>query len=35
MKTIDIIHLIVRQSQIDIFFVDWERSKSGEFFSVY
>ncbi|CAF3878723.1 unnamed protein product [Rotaria sp. Silwood1] len=29
LKTIDIIHLIIRQSRIEIFFMDWERSKTG------
>lgn len=28
-KTIDVVHLIVQQSSADIFFMDWERSKSG------
>ncbi|CAF1048612.1 unnamed protein product [Rotaria sordida] len=28
LKTIDIIHLIIRQSTIDIFFMDWERPKA-------
>ncbi|CAF1256162.1 unnamed protein product [Adineta steineri] len=27
LKTIDIIHLIVRQTRIEIFFMDWERTK--------
>ena len=25
----DIIHLIARQTTIDIFFIDWERPKAG------
>jgi hypothetical protein len=29
LKTVDIIHLIIRQTTIDIFFLDWERSKGG------
>ncbi|CAF1345544.1 unnamed protein product [Adineta steineri] len=29
LKTLDILHLIIRQSNIDIFFIDWEKSKSG------
>jgi hypothetical protein len=29
MKTLDIIHVIVRQTTIDIFFMDWERPKAG------
>ncbi|CAF3900439.1 unnamed protein product [Rotaria sordida] len=29
LKTVDIIHLILRQTTIDIFFIDWERSKTG------
>ncbi|CAF4599618.1 unnamed protein product [Rotaria sp. Silwood1] len=28
LKTIDIIHLIIQQTTIDIFFIDWERPKS-------
>ncbi|CAF3493209.1 unnamed protein product [Adineta steineri] len=30
LKTIDIIHLIIRQATIDIFFIDWERPKAGD-----
>jgi hypothetical protein len=30
LKTFDIIHLIIRQVRIDVFFMDWERSKTGE-----
>ncbi|CAF3088811.1 unnamed protein product [Rotaria socialis] len=29
LKTGDILHIIIRQSTIDIFFIDWEKSKSG------
>ncbi|CAF1612914.1 unnamed protein product, partial [Didymodactylos carnosus] len=29
LKTIDIIHLIIHQSNVDLFFIDWERSKGG------
>jgi meckelin len=29
LKTVDVIHLIARQTNIDIFFMDWERSKAG------
>jgi len=29
LKTIDIIHLVIRQTTVDIFFIDWERPKSG------
>ncbi len=29
LKTLDIIHLIIRQANIDIFFIDWEKPKSG------
>lgn len=29
LKTIDIFQLIIRQSNIDIFFIDWEKPKSG------
>ncbi|CAF2915951.1 unnamed protein product [Rotaria sp. Silwood2] len=28
-KTIDILHLIIRQSNADIFFIDWEKPKAG------
>ncbi|CAF0975869.1 unnamed protein product [Adineta ricciae] len=30
LKTIDIIHVIARQTTIDIFFMDWERPKAGD-----
>jgi len=29
LKTLDIIHLVIRQTGIEIFFIDWERSKTG------
>jgi len=29
LKTIDILQLIIQQANTDIFFVDWEKSKSG------
>lgn len=29
LKTIDILQLIIRQANIDIFFIDWEKPKSG------
>lgn len=29
LKTIDIIHMIIYQSRIDIFFMDWEQPRSG------
>jgi hypothetical protein len=29
LKTLDILHLIIRQGNIDIFFMDWEKSKTG------
>ncbi len=29
LKTLDILHLIIRQANIDIFFIDWEKPKSG------
>jgi len=40
LKTLDILHLIIRQGNIDIFFMDWEKSKTGwkspgeDFFSI-
>ncbi|UJR08252.1 hypothetical protein I4U23_012525 [Adineta vaga] len=34
LKTLDIIHLIIQQTGIDIFFMDWERSKTGDLSSV-
>ena len=30
LKTLDVLQLIIRQSKIDIFFMDWEKSKTGE-----
>jgi hypothetical protein len=30
LKTIDILHLIIHQSRIDIFFIDWEKPKTGK-----
>ncbi|UJR38011.1 hypothetical protein I4U23_030693 [Adineta vaga] len=30
LKTIDIFHLIARQTTVDIFFMDWERPKAGD-----
>lgn len=30
LKTFDIVHLLVRQAGIEIFFLDWERSKTGK-----
>ncbi|CAF2625636.1 unnamed protein product [Rotaria sp. Silwood2] len=30
LKTVDIIHLIIRQTIIDIFFIDWERPKTAD-----
>jgi hypothetical protein len=30
LKTIDILHLIFRQSNKDIFFIDWEKPKAGK-----
>ena len=29
LKTLDILHLIIRQGNIDIFFMDWEKPKTG------
>ena len=29
LKTLDILHLIIRQSNVDIFFIDWEKPKTG------
>lgn len=30
LKTLDILHLIIRQGSIDIFFMDWEKPKTGD-----
>ncbi|CAF1194078.1 unnamed protein product [Rotaria sordida] len=30
LKTIDILHLIIRQSNIDIFFIDWEKPQTSD-----
>ncbi|CAF3802666.1 unnamed protein product [Rotaria magnacalcarata] len=32
LKLIDIIHIIIRQTRIEIFFMDWERPKTGEIY---
>ncbi|UJR38008.1 hypothetical protein I4U23_030690 [Adineta vaga] len=29
LKTLDILHLIIRQASMDIFFIDWEKPKAG------
>jgi hypothetical protein len=29
LKTLDILQLIIRQANIDIFFIDWEKPKTG------
>jgi meckelin len=29
LKTLDILHLIIRQGSIDIFLMDWEKPKTG------
>ena len=30
LKTIDTLHIIIRQARVDIFFIDWEKPKTGE-----
>ncbi|CAF3358734.1 unnamed protein product [Rotaria socialis] len=30
LKTFDIIHLIIRQAGVDIFFIDWEKPRTGD-----
>lgn len=35
LKTLDILVLIYRQTNIDIFFIDWENSRTGEDVSIW
>jgi hypothetical protein len=29
LKTVDIVHVIIQQANIDVFFIDWERTTTG------